>query len=137
MDALIDAGRLNDMFTDCLFRDEEVVDGQPPEHAVIVEGIMATFGLHPGRLKSYQDEVVSMINGLPDPFHKDRGGGWSFLQMCNDKNDTQWTGMHRAMEQLVVLGIGLEIGSYCLPRELWETMPGGMPYVVFDVPKEK
>ena len=40
------------------------------------------------------------------------------------------------MEDLVVLALGLKLGDYLLPREVWSSFPGRMPYVVFDVSHE-
>jgi hypothetical protein len=121
------------VFMDCLYRDGEV-GGSPevPKDAVIVEGIMGKFGFHPERLESHREDVRGFLNEMPAMFHKDTGGGWTFLNLCNDKNNEQWTGFHRTMEQLVVLGLGLKMASYCMPRDMWKMFPGGMPYVMFD-----
>lgn len=32
------------------------------------------------------------------------------------------------VEQLVQLGIALGKVKYCLPREAWKNLPGGVPY---------
>lgn len=32
------------------------------------------------------------------------------------------------MEQLVSLGIGIKKVKYCMPKEMWSILPGGMPY---------
>jgi hypothetical protein len=73
-----------------------------------------------------------MLLQLPDSFQKDSGGGYSFLEACNNKDGNQWTGLHLRMEQLFSLGIATEQVSYCLPRENWSILPGGMPYLVVD-----
>jgi len=72
---------------------------------------------------------------LPDEFHTGKGGGWSFLDACNDRNGAQWTSLHRTMDQLVCLGHAIGAVSFCLPREMWKILPGGMPYFVVDVGK--
>lgn len=71
-----------------------------------------------------------MLDKLPEQFHEATGGGWSFLNACNDRHGNQWTGLHQRMEQLFQLGIALGRVSYCLPREFWSAMPGGVPYIV-------
>ena len=77
-----------------------------------------------------------MLSHLPTGFHKSGGGGWSFLQACQDDNDVQWTGEHRTMDMLFALGQALGYVALALPREMWAALPGGMPYFVVDVDAE-
>jgi len=73
-----------------------------------------------------------MVDELSPKFSE----GWSFLQMCEDKHGQQWTGEHRAMEELVVLGQAAGFVALLAPREMWPVLPGGMPYYqtgVFEV----
>jgi hypothetical protein len=125
------AENVRTVFDDCLFKDEEVVNGKPVIEPIKAEGIMATFGFHPARLESHKQEVKEMLSQLPDPFMKSKGGGWTFLNACMTKNGTQW-GEHNTMEQLFVLGIALKICSFALPRKMWDILPGGMPYIVVE-----
>jgi hypothetical protein len=132
---LISAARVEEIFRDCLYKDEEmagVPEGEAPEGVVIVEGIISRFGLHPERLESHRDEVHTMLLNLPEQFQADKGGGWSFLQACDDRNGVQWTGLHQTMGDLFVLGIGLGLAKYLLPREMWSAFPGGMPYLAVE-----
>ena len=69
-----------------------------------------------------------MLGELPDEFHQVGGGGWSFLNACNNRHGELWTGEHRIMELLVMLGIGIGRVRFVMPRDLWSEMPGGMPY---------
>jgi len=75
------AEAVNKIFMDCLFRDEELVDGKLPDEAaktaIIVEGIVTNAGLHPGRLAEHREEIVALIDELPDTFRE----GWSFLNL--------------------------------------------------------
>ena len=34
--------------------------------------------------------------------------------------------------KLVVLGIGVGMVAYSLPRDVWNILPGGVPYVIID-----
>jgi len=132
----MDSQRVVDLMVDSLYRFDELSDDETiPEGAVVVEGIVNTFGFHPKRLESHRDEVIAMLRELPETFQKDVGGGWSFLHMCNDKNGEQWTSFHKCMDELLSLGIGLGVAAYCAPRDMWDIFPGAMPYVVFDLPK--
>ena len=40
------------------------------------------------------------------------------------------------MEQLFVLGMGLGLVKYGLPRSMWNVLPGGMPYISIDLLSE-
>ena len=128
---MISAKRVEEIFTDCLFKEDELIDGKPVVEPVVIEGIANNLGFHPQRLESHRDEVKSILLELPEMFFKSKGGGWSFLQACVDRSGYQW-GEHMNMEQLFSLGIGLKLASYCMPKEMWSILPGGMPYIVVE-----
>jgi len=111
------------VFMDCLFNDDE--DKKDP---VIAEGITMSVGFNPIRLKKNEESIYSMLKELPATFQKDSGGGWSFLQACVDKDDNHW-GEHRSMQELFLLGLATGKVRYCLPKDLWPALPGGMPYL--------
>lgn len=112
------------IFQDCLFRKDE-----DTTNAVKVEGISCKVGFHPDRLKSHKAEIAEMCDELPDNFKASSGGGWSFLNLCINKHNEQWTGSHQHMEQLTMLGLASGKIQLLAKRELWEKLPGGMPYV--------
>jgi hypothetical protein len=124
---MIDIKKLNEMFLDSLFRDKEVVEGKPTTDPVLVIGIVQKVGFHKERLNSHKQEVIDLLDQLPDDFQPEKGGGTSFLNMCVDKDGAQW-GEHRNMEQLCMMAIGLGLADWCMPREMWNVLPGGMPY---------
>ena len=74
-ESMLNADRVEAVFMDCLFK-----EGEPHDEFVKVEGITQNVGFHPERLKSYDDVVRGMLAELPDPFHKNGGGGWSFFE---------------------------------------------------------
>jgi len=127
------ATKVDAIFRDCLFKDEEIIDGKPIVEPVCVRGIINHYGFHPERLKNHHDEIVSELSTLPDTFKKSTessgGGGWSFLNACMDTNGNQW-GEHINIEQLVCLGMGIDKVEWCLSREYWSVFPCGMPYFV-------
>lgn len=104
-------------------------DGESTDNAVRVEGIVHSFGYHPERLESHREEIRAMLKELPEQFQETGGGGWSFLQLCVDKNGRQW-GEHLYMEALICLAMGLGMAKCQMPREIWPVLPGGMPYYV-------
>ncbi len=113
------------IFQDCLFK-----DGEDTSQHVPVYGLTINIGFHPDRLKLHEIEIADMLSELPDEFQVSGGGGWSFLNACNDMNGIQWTGFHRIMELLFLLGIAIGKAKFQLPREMWSALPGGMPYIV-------
>jgi len=129
---MINAQEVRDVFKVCLFKKEEVANGMPkPEHeAIFVEGITAKFGLHKERVNKRKEKIIRFLEELPEEFSK--GGGWSFLNLCNDKDGNQW-GEHPVMQELVCLGIAIGKVKYTMPKETWAALPGGMPYVTISL----
>ncbi|HUS49556.1 MAG TPA: hypothetical protein VMZ91_05290 [Candidatus Paceibacterota bacterium] len=104
----------------------------PPKNiteAVIVDGITKKFGFNPVKIEKNKEKIISFLEELPETFFEDTGGGWSFLNACVDKNGELW-GEQRAVEELVCLGIAIEKVSFLFPRDVWKTLPGGVPYFV-------
>lgn len=108
-------------FTDCLFK-----EGEDTTNHVKVQGLTSVYGLHPQRLEEKRELVNALLSELPPEFKK----GWSFLYLYTNKNGEPWTGLHRICEQLVVMAIGLGLMEYCLPKEMWAILPGGVPYII-------
>lgn len=122
--------RVETIFKACLYTKEELPETGNPEDMVEVQGVMMHVGLNPERLSQHREEIRGMLLELPDGFMSSHGGGWSFLNACYDRHGVQWTGEHPAMELLFILGLATGIAKELLPRELWHTLPGSMPYYV-------
>lgn len=125
---------VHNLFIKCLYEPEDVAKlkkGEIPEDCIRGEGVVTKAGFHPERLKEAKPALKEMLLQIPDDFHKKGGGGQSFLSMCVDINGVQW-GEHRNMDELLCLSLAAGFASYCMPREMWNTFPRGMPYVVFD-----
>lgn len=112
---------------DVLYKDHEVVDGQVPEGAVVVKGLIHDFGFHPERLEARREDVKSMLLQLPNDFMKSGGQGASFFGACMTKDGELW-GQHRDIELLLCLGLGLKLAKFVFGRDMWQCLPGGMPY---------
>lgn len=117
-----------DIFKDCLPKNASLSEDQ----IVAVRGIVTTVMFAKEKLSAHKEEICSLLAELPDSFYKSKGGGMSFLNMCVDKNDNQWTGEHRTMEKLLLLGLGIGKVSFAMPQKMWAILPGGMPYITVE-----
>jgi len=125
------ADAVNELMKQCLSRPNEnhnvttSLDG-----VLVVHGLVQSFSFHPGRIAEHADEIEALLKELPDEFQRSGGGGWSFLNACNDRHGNLWTGLHQTMECLFCLGIAAGKANWVFPREHWNMLPGGVPYVV-------
>ena len=118
---------------DCLYKTDELINGEWPKDAIMSKGTTTKIGLHPQRIKNNSDKIRELLNELPDEFKETGGGGMSFLRACMDRNGKQW-GEHRDIEVLLCLGLAAGMIKYCYPREMWNILPGSMPF--FTILKE-
>ncbi len=113
----------------------ECVADKINESTVTVDGIIQQFTISTRAVGAHKDEIRKLLDEMPLEFHSPAteggGGGWSFLNLCNDREGVQWA-EHRTMEALIVLGIAAGMASYLLPKEMWQFLPGGVPYVAFN-----
>lgn len=119
------------VLSDCFYTDDEVAEGAV-ENSLVIESLTMKIGLHPGRVDQHREEIKSMLEDVREKFFLNSGGGGSFLELCETKDGVQW-GQHRDMESLCVLAIAASLGQWCAPQEMWMLLPGGMPYIVFDL----
>lgn len=117
---------VHDTIKACLF-DKAPADGPVPENAVLVHGVVLSFGFDPELLQKQKENIESMLQQLPETFLQTKGGGWSFLEAPRRRDGVQW-GEHRDVDELVCLGLAINKVKYCLPREVWSALPGGVPY---------
>lgn len=87
--------RVTAVFIDCLFS-----DGEDTSKHVEAKGITVDVGFDPERLTSHKSEIEEMLNELPNEFQQSGGGGWTFLNACNDKNGHQWTDLQRTVQEV-------------------------------------
>ena len=90
------------------------------------------------KLEANRASIDELLAQLPTGFRalgygEGAGGGWSFLNACERADGVHW-GQQRDVDLL--LGLGLAIGSvqWSLPRDVWEVLPGGMPYFQINPP---
>jgi hypothetical protein len=112
----------------CFFLPEELPLENPTgwarENGVVVHGIVHIFAFHKGRLEESRPVIMEMISNLDKTFDD----GWSFLNMCVDKEGKQWTGEQSVAEALACLGEAVGVFKCLTKRNMWCVLPGGMPY---------
>lgn len=85
-------------------------------------------------LLQHRDEVLAMLDELPTPFlsaNEGGGGGWTFLNLCQRRDGTQWTGFHLMMDAFVGIASALKLCRFVLPRFMWAHLPGSVPFIEF------
>lgn len=112
------------IFFDCLFRENELINGKPIGEFAPGEGISRSFGFHVERLQSHQEEIYVLINKLPNIEL-----GISFLDLCMISNKSLWE-EHINIEQLIALGNALGYIEYLFPKEAWQNLPGKVPFII-------
>lgn len=100
-----------------------------------VDGLVSNYNFKAVAIEANKDQIKELLDQLPDQFQAKKGGGWSFLNACNDYCGEQWTGFQRDMEALFCLGIAAGQAKW-LMREMADIMPGGVPYVVVGITPE-
>lgn len=113
---------------ECLFKEDEIVDGIPIKPMRVAEGVMKKIGFCEQRIVSHTNTIAALLLSLPIDFQKSGGGGHSFLNACMDSSGRQWTDLHQRIDELVCLGLAIDAVEYCVPRDMWGLLPGGMPY---------
>ncbi len=112
--------KINKIFRDCLFNKiEEVID------PLMIEGITINVVFNKKKIEDHREEIIDLVDNLHPTFKE----GWTFLNMCLNKDNIQWTGSHNTMQELLLLGLAIEKIEYLLPKEMWSILPGGMPYI--------
>ncbi|MBY0559834.1 hypothetical protein [Hyphomicrobium sp.] len=109
------ADNVEKLFAECSKPDGAQVEG------VISKAVLDTTGR--------ETEIAGMLAELPDEFQASGGGGWTFLNACDRRDGQQWTSLHATMEKLFMLGIAAGKARWLMPRDMWDVLPGGMPYV--------
>lgn len=114
-----------------MVKEEEARNHVPPD-CVLTEGIVVSFGFHKERLAEKKEEIRALVKEIvPDEFLLDKGGGWSFLNLCQDRTGALWTGLQVHAQSLYCLASAVGMAKFCLDREFWSALPGGVPYMVF------
>ena len=113
---------VEEVFKDCLADNKEYT----------MKGVLIEAAFNRDKIAEHEQNIMQMLMQLPKEFHRPGGCGWSFVNMCIDKNGNQWTDYHRTQDKLVCLGRAIGAVEFVLQRDLWKIFPGGMPYIVIN-----
>lgn len=122
------ADKVHETIKACLLQ-----EGDDASRAIVIKGIVREFYFDRTRLADQRPVIKELLTGLPKEFYKDAGGGWTFLNLCVDAEGTQWAEQPTA-EALVAMGLATDLVSFQLPREFWSSLPGGVPYLMINLP---
>jgi len=125
---------VTEVFKKCLWIDEEIKEFSRDElwkRSTVIEGIVKTAGFSPEKVDEQRENIIDLLNQLPIEFHKESGGGYTFLNAPFDKEGKLW-GQQTNAEDLMMLGMAIDKVSYCLPRSTWSVFPGSVPYFVIE-----
>lgn len=88
--------------------------------------------LDKAKLESHQTEIARiLLEQDPKFFKHSEAGGYTFLQLPFDGKGNHWCEQPTALK-LCILGLGLGLVEYLLPREVWSALPGGVPYLAIE-----
>src|SRR5258708_3941915 len=90
---------VQDLMRECMF-----TEGEPTDNPITAQGVVLNVGFHRERLEAAKPKIKELLAELPEQFHQETGGGWSFLNACETKEGIQW-GEHRDIDALLCLGI--------------------------------
>ncbi len=71
--------------------------------------------------KAERERIVAGIAAKTEPAARPQ----SYVDDCRGE---QWTGLHPTVDMLFTLGLAAGRVVCLMPRELWDALPGGMPY---------
>lgn len=117
--------KVEKLFKDCLYKEEDLENEKPKNKPIKVEGICMNVWFNPVYVEKNKNEINKLVNNLHPNFKE----GWSFVNLNLDKKSNQWTGNHRTMELLLLLGLATGKMEYCCSREMWSFLPLKLPYV--------
>lgn len=123
-DYVLSSKKVMEVYKHCILSDDEVCDHEPIVDFTMGEGVAYASVFNSERLAEKKEEIANMVDELAD-IEK----GPSFLNLCMDKNGRQWTGNHFLMDCLVQLGFATEALCYTLDRDMWDVLPGGVPFI--------
>lgn len=84
------------------------------------------------RLHARRGDIRRILEEVVQPeFRAEAGGGWTFSRFHIKRDGKVWAGPEETLFMLY-LAMGLTYAKYVYPREMWETLPLGLPYITIN-----
>lgn len=101
--------------------------------SIIVDGVSGPQAFRKDILETHRTNVKMMLAELPPKYFT--SGGATFNDLWDHSDGTRWTGTLSVMDMLLMLGLALGYVQYILPRDLWVTLPGRLPWLSINLEK--
>ena len=109
---------------------ERLENDDYPEDGIVVETVMAQVLFSKERVEEVRDDVIALLDQLPDKFKENEGGGWSISQLHLTNDGAEWVEeLDGKLDMLLSLGFAIGKLRWILPRDLWHILPDQYPYV--------
>lgn len=110
-------------FSECIFQ-----HGNANDDFIIVEGVFGNFIFNCQHLEEHRNLITSLIAELPcNP--------QITFTICDIRTNRQgftWTNDLVVCDCLVAMAIGLNLMFYSLPKNMWHSLPRGLPYILLN-----
>lgn len=90
---------VEEVFKDCLANTTEYT----------LKGVCIEVAFNREKIAEHEQDIMQMLMQLPIQFHRPGGCGWSFLNMCIDRDGNQWTDYHQTQDN------SLNLSDVCEP----------------------
>lgn len=120
------------IYNRCLVETKDIETGKFNGSVLVGEGLKGCSLFSTDRINYSRDEIEHMIKSLPEQI-KD---GISYDEFCKTKSGYKW-GNDFYADMLMKLGTAAMLLYFPLPREDWEYLPGGKPYIIASETKER
>lgn len=117
--------RIIPMLRYCLLTDLD----DPNEDKIVIDGITAIFNFSMKRITEMRQLILSFIKELPLNFEE--GASYHMMHTSKWEEELPWTDKDLDCEALLVLGLAIGAMKFSHSRELWPTLPDGVPWVKF------
>lgn len=119
--------RVMDIFSDCIIKDVDKKWFDVYSDFTIGQGIEEPASVfRTSSLNEHRGEIVECLSMLPC---LSEGAGISVLNLGSNKYGREWTSNFGAVDALVRLGVAAELLYFPFPRDEWDSLPGGKPFV--------
>ncbi len=132
-DKILTAERVRDLYARC-FRPESEYHPTRATRTQI-EGWLMRHTFSVPQLAKSREEIIRLLLAIHRGFRSDEGQGGSVGMLTMRDDNVMWTGDMSDIEKLLSLGMAVGLVTFCVPREKWDRLPNGLPYVRIEITK--